>query len=147
MLVREFLRQAPGWLPPEQTTELLSCYRIPLADLPPAGAEVTVRVAADRMFGSLVSFGEGPRTARLTPLTDVDADKMIGSASRLPPEADLGALRDLLLRVSRLAEDLPEVTDLDLHPVIVSPEGVAVVNARVKVTPYERQDPFLRRLR
>ena len=146
-LVREFLRQAPGWLPPEQTAELLSCYRIPLADLPPAGAEVTVRVAADRMFGSLVTFGEGPRTARLTPLTDLDADKMIGSASRLPPEADLGALRDLLLRVSRLAEDLPEVTDLDLDPVIVSAEGVAVVNARVKVTPYEPQDPFLRKLR
>ena len=56
-------------------------------------------------------------------------------------------LRDLLLRVSRLAEDLPEVTDLDLDPVIVSPEGVAVVNARVKVTPYEPQDPFLRKLR
>ena len=72
---------------------------------------------------------------------------MIGSASRLPPEADLGLLRDLLLRVSRLAEDLPEVTDLDLHPVVVSPEGVAVVNARVKVTPYEPQDPFLRKLR
>ena len=146
-LVREFLRQAPGWLSPEQTAELLSCYRIPLADLPPAGTDVTVRVAADRMFGSLVTFGEGPRTARLTPLTDLDADKMIGSASRLPPEADLGALRDLLLRVSRLAEDLPEVTDLDLDPVIVSPEGVAVVNARVKVTPYEPQDPFLRKLR
>ncbi len=144
-LVREFHR--PGWLPPEQTTELLSCYRIPLADLSPAGTEVTVRVAADRMFGSLVTFGEGPRTARLTPLTDLDADKMIGSPSRLPPEADLGALRDLLLRVSRLAEDLPEVTDLDLHPVIVSAEGVAVVNARVKVTPYEPQDPFLRKLR
>jgi acyl-CoA synthetase (NDP forming)/GNAT superfamily N-acetyltransferase len=146
-LVREFLRQASGRLPPEQTTELLSYYRIPLADLPPAGTEVTVRVAADRMFGSLVTFGEGPRTARLTPLTDLDADKMIGSASRLPPEADLRALRDLLLRVSRLAEDLPEVTDLDLDPVIVSPEGVAVVNARVKVTPYEPQDPFLRKLR
>ena len=39
---------------------------------------------------------------------------MIRGAPQLPPEADLGALRDLLLRVSRLSEDLPEVTDLDL---------------------------------
>ena len=57
------------------------------------------------------------------------------------------ALRDLLLRVSRLAEDLPEVTDLDLDPVVAGPDGAVVVNARVKVTPYEPRDPFLRKLR
>jgi hypothetical protein len=139
-LVRESI---PGWLAPEQTAELLRCYRIPLADLPPAGTEVTVRVTDDRMFGSLVTLG--PRTARLTPLTDQDADKLLRSHPSVPQ--DQAALRDLLLRVSRLAEDLPEVTELDLDPVIVSPEGVAVVNARIKVTPYEPQDPFLRKLR
>jgi acyl-CoA synthetase (NDP forming) len=63
------------------------------------------------------------------------------------PAADLGALRDLLLRVSRLADDLPEVTDLDLNPVIARPDGVFVVDARVKVAPYAPQDPFLRKLR
>ena len=63
------------------------------------------------------------------------------------PAADRAALRDLLLRVSRLADDLPEVTELELDPVIAGPDGVAVVNARVKVTPYEPQDPFLRKLR
>ena len=56
-------------------------------------------------------------------------------------------MRDLLLRVSRLSDDLPEVTDLELDPVIAGPDGVAVVNARIKVTPYEPKDPFLRRLR
>jgi hypothetical protein len=49
-----------------------------------------------------------------------------------------------MLRVSRLADDLPEVTDLDLD---LDLDGVAVVNARVKVTPYQSQDPFLRKLR
>ena len=143
-LVREVLRQAPGWLSPEHAAELLRCYGIPLADVAPPGTEVTVRVADDPVFGALVTFGDA---ARLAPLTDLDADKMIRLTPRLHPEADLSALRDLLLRVSRLADDLPEVTDLKLDPVIAGPDGVAVVNARVKVTAYEPKDPFLRRLR
>jgi ATP-grasp domain-containing protein len=124
---------------------------------------VIVRVAADHIFGPLVIFGLGgadPRTtevsaghaARLTPLTDTDVDKLIRSAPQLlghggAPAADLGALRDLLLRVSRLADDLPEVTNLDLSPVIAHPDGVFAADARIKVTPYEPQDPFLRKLR
>ena len=142
--MREVLRQAPGWLTPEHAAELLRCYGIPLADLAPPGTEVTVRVADDHVFGALVTFGDA---TRLAPLTDLDADKMIRMATWLPPEADLGALRDLLLRVSRLSDDLPEVTYLDLNPVIAGPAGVAVVNARIKVTPYEPKDPFLRKLR
>ncbi len=56
-------------------------------------------------------------------------------------------LADLLLGVSRLADDLLEVTDLELSPVITGPDGVVVVKARVKVTPYEPKDPFLSKLR
>jgi acyl-CoA synthetase (NDP forming)/GNAT superfamily N-acetyltransferase len=142
---RALVRDAHGWLAPEQTAGLLRCYGIPLADLPPAGPEVRVTVADDRTFGPLVTLdsADGDRTARFTPLTDVDAAQLTG-AHRL---ADHGALRELLLRVSRLADDLPEVTDLELSPVIAGPDGVAVVNARVRVTPYEPQDPFLRKLR
>ena len=141
---RTLVREAPpGWLAPEQTAELLRCYGIPLADLAPPATEVAVRVTDDPVFGALVTFGDA---SRLLPLTDLDADKMIRSATRLQPDTDLGALRDLLLRVSRLSEDLPEVTDLDLDPVIAGP-APAVVNARVKVMPYEPQDPFLRKLR
>jgi acyl-CoA synthetase (NDP forming) len=142
-LVRECLHQAAGWLPPEQAAELLRCYGIPLADLPPAGTEVKVMVTGDHMFGPLVTFGlGGAARSRLTPLTDVDADKLIRPSASLLNSQDLGALRDLLLRVSRLADDLPEVTDLDLDL-----DGVAVVSARVKVTPYQSLDPFLRKLR
>ena len=140
-LVREVLRQGPGWLAPEHVAELLRCYGIPLADLAPPGTEVTIRVTDDHMFGALVTLGD---VSRLAPLTDLDADKMIRIARLHPPE---GALRDLLLRVSRLSDDLPEVTDLDLNPVIAGPEGVVVVNAGIKVTPYEPKDPFLRKLR
>jgi acyl-CoA synthetase (NDP forming)/GNAT superfamily N-acetyltransferase len=142
---RALVRGVRGRLAPEQTAELLRCYGIPLADLPPAGTEVTVTVADDRTFGPLVTLDSGnmDRTARFTPLTDLDAAQLTGS-HRL---ADHGALGDLLLRVSRLADDLPEVTDLELSPVVTGPDGAAVVNARVTVTPYEPQDPFLRKLR
>jgi acyl-CoA synthetase (NDP forming)/GNAT superfamily N-acetyltransferase len=150
-LAREFLRQAPagGWLSPTQTTDLLGCYGIVLADAEDpsatvaaraAGTEVIIKVAADRTFGPLVTFGLGG--ARLAPLTDTDADQLV---------RDVGPggtyLRDLLLRVSRLADDLPEVTNLDLSPVTAWSAGAIVMAARIKVAPYEPQDPFLRKLR
>ena len=59
----------------------------------------------------------------------------------------LAALRDVLMRVSRLADDLPEITELDLNPVIAHPDGVVAVDTRIKLTPQVPQDPFLRRLR
>jgi hypothetical protein len=49
--------------------------------------------------------------------------------------------------VARLAEDRPEVTELDLSPVLARPDGVFAGGAKVKVAPYEPRDPFLRRLR
>jgi acyl-CoA synthetase (NDP forming)/GNAT superfamily N-acetyltransferase len=176
-LTRDFLRQAPpgGWLAPHQTADLLRCYGIPLADgegdlteiaARADGIEVIVRVAADATFGPLVMFGLGgvdPRSSevfadssgRLTPLTDTDADKLIRSVPSAPllsggdgrPAADLGALRDLLLRVSRLADDLPEVAGLDLDPVIARPDRAVVADARIKLAPFQPRDPFLRRLR
>jgi acyl-CoA synthetase (NDP forming)/GNAT superfamily N-acetyltransferase len=175
-LVREFLKHAPagGWLPPEQAADLLRGYGIsPAADQNTpvtlgtgAGtgtgadvAEVTVRVTADDIFGPLVALGLpgatggvfADRAARLTPLTDTGADRLIRSvrsAGLLPGhEAAAAALRDLVLRVSRLADDLPQVTDLRLDPVLVGPAGILVADARIMVTPSEHKDPFLRRLR
>jgi acyl-CoA synthetase (NDP forming)/GNAT superfamily N-acetyltransferase len=146
-LAREFLRQAPagGWLPAGAAADLLGCYGITLGD-PAAGTEVTVRVTADRTFGPLVVLGiGGASSARLTPLTDTDAENLIRSVRPAPPRPEsppAAELRDLLLRVSRLADDLPEVTDLDL----VGPDGTVVTNARIKLEHYEPQDPFLRKL-
>ncbi|MGD0605094.1 MAG: acetate--CoA ligase family protein, partial [Streptosporangiaceae bacterium] len=173
-LVREFLRGQPagGWLPPGQAADLLRYYGAPLAGgngeltgvaARADGIPVVVQVAADSTFGPLVVFGLGgvstevfaDRSARLTPLTDTDADQLIRSVRSAPllsgpagrPAADLGALRDLLLRVSRLADDLPEVVALDLDPVIARPDRTVVVNARIKLAPFAPNDPFLRRLR
>jgi acyl-CoA synthetase (NDP forming) len=163
-LAHDFLRHAPdgGPLSPGQTTDLLACYGILLAGgednsataaARAGGTEVIVRVAADHTLGPLVMFGLGGAdrmpaglvaglAARLTPLTDIDADQLIRGVG---PGA--AYLRDLLLRVSRLADDLPEVTGLDLSPVIARPDGAIVMAARITVAPYEPQDPFLRKLR
>ena len=127
------------------------------------GTEVIAGVVQEPVFGPLVVFGLGgvatdvlaDRAARLAPLTDADADELIRSVRSAPlllgyrgsPPADLTALQDLLLRISRLADDLPELAELDLNPVIARPDGVAAVDARIRLAPAEPQDPFLRRLR
>jgi acyl-CoA synthetase (NDP forming) len=127
------------------------------------GAEVLIGVVQEPVFGPLVVFGLGgvttdvlnDHTAKLAPLTSTDAAEMIREIRSAPllfghrgtPRADVAALADRLLRVSRLADDLPEVAELDLNPIIAHADGVSAVDARVRLTPVEPQDPFLRRLR
>jgi acyl-CoA synthetase (NDP forming)/GNAT superfamily N-acetyltransferase len=154
-VVRECLRTdaSGGWLPPGQTADVLRCYGIPLAEPAVTADEhaikAAVRVVHDPMFGPLVALaGHG---ARLAPLTTADADALL-LADRDQSDPDLAAspdprLRDLLLRVSRLVEDLPEITDLELSLVRPAPAGVNSVDARIKVKRYEPDDPFLRKLR
>jgi acetyl coenzyme A synthetase (ADP forming)-like protein len=115
------------------------------------GVETMIGVAADRQFGALIGFGlggiyvevMGDVRFRIAPLTDVDADELLRESRGFPllqgyrgrPAADVEALRDLLLRVSRLADDVPEITELDLNPVIALPagHGCRIVDARIKV--------------
>ena len=86
---------------------------------------------------------------RLTPLTDTDADEMINAVRVAPllagdqgmPPLDTAGLANALLRVSRLADDLPEVSELDLNPVVVRPDGVYCVDVRVRISPAEPRDP------
>jgi len=130
------------------------------------GVEVLIAVVQEPVFGPLVVFGLGgvatdvlgdhaARLARLTPLTDTDADELIRAVPaagllfghRAAPPTDTAALADALLRVSRLADDLPEVAELDLNPVVARPDGVCAVDVRVRVSPAQPRDPFLRQLR
>ena len=126
------------------------------------GTEVIIGVVQEPIFGPLVVFGLGgaatevlgDHAARLAPLTTADADDLIHSIRAAPlllghhgqPPADLAALRDALLRISRLADDLPQVAELDLNPVIARPDGVVAVDARIRVTSHGAADPFLRQL-
>jgi acyl-CoA synthetase (NDP forming) len=127
------------------------------------GVEVLIGVVQEAVFGPLVVFGLGgvatdllgDHSARLSPLTDADARELISGvrAARLlegyrgQPSADIGALADVLLRVSRLADDLPEVAELDLNPVIARADGCLAADARVRIVPAQAADPFLRKLR
>ena len=126
------------------------------------GIETIIGVVQEPVFGPVVVFGLGgadtevlgDHVARLAPLTSADADDMIRSIRAAPlllghhgrPAADTEALRDTLLRVSRLADDLPQVAELDLNPVIARPDGVIAVDARIRVTSPRLADPFLRQL-
>ena len=110
------------------------------------GIETLLGVVQEPVFGPVVVFGTGgvaadvlaDCAARLAPLTDADAEDLIRSVRATPAllehAPDTGALRDTLLRVSRLADDLPQVAELDLNPVIVRPGGVVAVDARIRVT-------------
>ena len=127
------------------------------------GVEVLVGVVQEPVFGPLVVFGLGgvatevlgDHAARLTPLTDADADELIHGVHAAPlllghrgtPPVDTAALADVLLRVSRLADDLHDVAELDLNPVIATPDGAQAVDARIRVSPAHPRDPFLRQLR
>jgi acyl-CoA synthetase (NDP forming) len=115
------------------------------------GVETMIGVADDPLFGAVVAFGLGGIHVeilgdvrfRIAPLTDVDADELLHEIRGLPllqgyrghPPADLDALREVLLRVSRLASEVPEIAELDLNPVIALGPGLGcrVVDARVKV--------------
>ena len=117
------------------------------------GVETMIGVAADRLFGPLIGFGlggifvelMGDMRFRIAPLTDRDADELIHDIRGFPllngyrgqPAADVDALRDVLLRISRLADEVPEIVELDLNPVIALPDGhgCRIVDARIRVRP------------
>ena len=91
---------------------------------------------------------------RITALTDLDAAEMVRSLATYPlldgyrgaPRADVAALEDLLL-VSALVEAHPEIAELDCNPVKVLPDGVVVVDARVRVEAATQPPPLAARRR
>ena len=111
----------------------------------PTGVACRLATIEDPLFGPVVSFGLGgmatdllgDRSYGVPPLTDTDLAGMVRSVRAFPlllgtprtPGADLAALEELLARLARLADDLPEVAALELNPVVVAPTGAAVLAA------------------
>ena len=116
--------------------------------MPGEGVEMIVGVVQDPQFGPVIACGASGTavellndvSVRLKPLNGSEADEMIRSLATFPlldgyrgrPKMDVAALRGLVLRLGALAEDLPQVVDVDLNPVIVGPNGADVVDARIR---------------
>ncbi|MGD1119536.1 MAG: GNAT family N-acetyltransferase [Dehalococcoidales bacterium] len=116
-----------------------------------AGVETIVGVTQDPSFGPLMMFGSGgvyaelikDVTMKIHPITDLDAAEMITSLKmsklfegyRGAPPRDTKSIENLLLRVSAMIEDIPEIAELDLNPVNVMPkgEGYRVIDARIQL--------------
>lgn len=118
-----------------------------ISRMAPPGTEVIVGVTPDPQFGPVVMFGLGgifvevyqDVSFRLIPLAERDAAAMIREIKAFPilqgvrgrKPADLQALTDLLLKISRIAQETPEIAEMDLNPVLVYEKGLSVVDARV----------------
>ncbi|MGD0379087.1 MAG: GNAT family N-acetyltransferase [Acidimicrobiales bacterium] len=114
------------------------------------GVETIVGFVQNAEFGPQVIFGLGGTAVellgdvvtRLAPLTDHDARDMVLGLRAAPlllgyrgsqPVA-IDSLIDVVLRVGRLAEDLPEIAELDCNPLIATPTGALVVDARMRIS-------------
>jgi acetyl coenzyme A synthetase (ADP forming)-like protein len=119
------------------------------------GVELLAGAVQDPVFGPLVAFGPGGVLAeligdasfRIAPLSDLDARELVtgGKAGRLvagfrgAPPADARALEELVHRLAWLAEQNPEIAELDLNPVIASSDGCVAVDARIRVATPTRE--------
>ena len=115
------------------------------------GTELALGVRQDPLFGPLLSFGLGgvymevlhDTVYRVTPLTERDAEGMVREVRGYPlltgyrghAPADLEAVQEMLSRVSRLVEELPEIAELDLNPFKAHEpgQGCTILDARVRV--------------
>jgi acyl-CoA synthetase (NDP forming) len=128
------------------------------------GVETIVGVVHEPSFGPLLMFGLGgvatdllgDRAFRILPLTVEDAHELIRSVRSSPllfgyrgaPKANTDALIDVLLRVSALAEIIPELAELDLNPLVVSADGAVVLDAKARIAPTPTgPGPLQRKLR
>jgi acetyl coenzyme A synthetase (ADP forming)-like protein len=122
------------------------------------GVELLVGVAHDASFGPVIVCGPGGPSAeltgdaavRITPLTDTDASEMLRTLRTFPlltgyrgsQPVDVGAVEDVLLRLSALVEAHAEVAELDLDPLVACVSGAVVVDARVRLQAPPPQRPL-----
>jgi acyl-CoA synthetase (NDP forming) len=128
------------------------------------GVEMIAGITHDPAFGLLVMVGAGEVTAELLgdrnlhtlPLTDVDAAAAVRSLRLSPllfgyrgrPRVAADHLENLLTRLAQLADDHPEIAELDTNPVIVTPTAAVVTDAKIRIAPPPDRPPdTLRRLR
>ncbi|OEU86029.1 acyl-CoA synthetase [Streptomyces abyssalis] len=127
----------------------------------PRGVDTVVRAAVDPSIGAVISFGLAGTPSelledvahRLVPVTDKDAAELVRTIRSAPilfgwrgaQPVDVESLEALLLRVSRLLHDRPEIVAVDLEPVVVAPRGHTVLGAAVRVAEPSPQTDLGRR--
>ena len=113
-----------------------------------SGRELMIGVVRDPVFGPAISFGLGgtmveilkDNAVALPPLNAYMVEQMIAKtkaakylkAFRQLPPANKKALIDVLLNISTMVSELPEILELDINPLIVDEHGVMAVDARIK---------------
>ena len=128
------------------------------------GVPVAIGGMEDPLFGPVVSFGIsgaatellGDRSYRIPPMHSGEAAEMVREIKASPmlfgyrggELVDVEAVEHLLLRISQLKNDLPQIRTLDLNLVLVGAGGATVLDARGRVEPVSdaRSDWFVRRL-
>ncbi len=139
-----------GELTDAECADVLRVFGILLGAKTAPGTDLEVAVTSHPLFGPVLAlslggpYGEvlGDRSTRVTPLTDRDAAEMVRSLKSFPllegyrghPAGDVAALEDLLLRVSRLVEEVPELDKMFLTVRVFAPgAGLRVLHARIEV--------------
>ena len=131
-------------------------YGVSVQRMAPPGVEVILGMAKDPQFGPVLMFGLGgilvevlkDVSFRLVPLTPLDARRMIREIHAFPvlqgyrgkEPADIEALEQALLKLSRFVEAHPEAKEIDLNPVFAYPHGVLAVDARVVLESLESKE-------
>ena len=165
VICQEVGRGGGGELLGAQCAEVLQAFGISLqpqriataVEAETKGAELELKVQLHPLFGPVVSLGLGglygellgDATYRVTPMTERDAAEMVRSLRSYPllrgyqghPAADIPALETLLLRVSRLVEEVPELGTLQLTVRAFGPgAGATIAAARLSVLPTGEND-------
>ena len=122
-----------------------------------SGIELIIGMVHDSNFGPVLACGPGAKTTgmmkdiavRITPVTDLDVHEMLRSLQSFSileggadgPHHDIAAVEQLLMGVSALVEAHPEIAELDLNPVVASPDGALIVDAQVRVEAVSAPSP------
>jgi acetyltransferase len=118
----------------------------------PKGREMIIGMSKDLQFGPLLMFGLGgiyvnflkDVSFRLAPLTDHEANEMMEETKaytllkgiRGEDPSDISALKDMILRVSQLVSDFPEIVEMDINPVVVykAEEGAYALDVKITLS-------------
>lgn len=151
-LVRQWEVGRGGHLSEQQVRDLLGAAGIPVGEPVAPGVELRLAIEPDPLFGRVIAFSYGRMamdvwddvTYRIVPLAPKDARQMVyepkaaatllkGYGGRQAPDA--AAITETLLKLSRLAEEAPQIGSLELDPVFASSDGIVVKSARGVVWP------------